>query len=545
MSTLFALVSWLAYVELAYVELAYVELAYVKLGYIELAYVELAYVELGYVELGYVELGYVELAYIELGYVELAYVELGYVELAYVELAYIELGYVELAYVELGYVELAYVELGYVELGYVELAYVELAYVELGTLSCGTLSWGTLSWGTLSWGTLSWGTLSWGTSSWVKGGNCKSQSKLLTWILGTIDFSLLRPVVQYRKIDQPSFGMPGQKYYLVSRNDTMLMAYENLIFSTCNLMGLANQSNATEEVKAVVDFEIKLANISVPDEQRRDRNALYNPMTLAEIQGNYSRHFNWSRYVVELLSSPEVGVTDISESEIIINQSPVYYRKLNDLLDVTPKRTVANYLIWRLVLPLLKLGALGEKYKTLLNNYNKVILGTSSERPRFRTCSTYTARFMSLAVGRMFVKDHFDMDSKTIVLNMVKGLQNSFDDLLEDLDWMDDETKKVAKDKNHFINSKIGYPEELNNDTYLEEFYSNLTFNKEMFFENIFINQRESFYKNLRQLRLPIDKAKWNTPPPTVGAKYSSDMNQIFFPAGILQPPFFSKTYPK
>ncbi|KAH9518881.1 Membrane metallo-endopeptidase-like 1, partial [Bulinus truncatus] len=139
------------------------------------------------------------------------------------------------------------------------------------------------------------------------------------------------------KIDQPSFGMPGQKYYLVSRNDTMLMAYENLIFSTCNLMGLANQSNATEEVKAVVDFEIQLANISVPDEQRRDSNALYNPMTLAEIQGNYSRHFNWSRYVVELLSSPEVGVTDISESEIIINQSPVYYQRLNDLFDVTPK----------------------------------------------------------------------------------------------------------------------------------------------------------------------------------------------------------------
>ncbi|KAH9518882.1 Membrane metallo-endopeptidase-like 1 [Bulinus truncatus] len=285
--------------------------------------------------------------------------------------------------------------------------------------------------------------------------------------------------------------------------------------------------------------------ISVPDEQRRDSNALYNPMTLAEIQGNYSRHFNWSRYVVELLSSPEVGVTDISESEIIINQCPVYYQKLNDLLDVTPKRTVANYLIWRLVLSLLNFGALGEKYKTLMNNYNKVILGTSSERPRFRTCSTYTVKFMSLAVGRMFVKDHFDMGSKTIVLNMVKGLQNSFDELLEDLDWMDDETKKVAQDKNHFIKSKIGYPEELNNDTYLEEFYSNLTFNKEMFVENIFINERESFYKNLRQLRLPIDKEKWNTPPQTVGASYRSDINQIFLLAGILQPPFFSKTYPK
>ncbi|KAH9499342.1 18S rRNA pseudouridine methyltransferase [Bulinus truncatus] len=98
---------------------------------------------------------------------------------------------------------------------------------------------------------------------------------------------------------------------------------------------------------------------------------------------------------------------------------------------------------------------------------------------------------------------------------------------------------------NHFINSKIGYPEELNNDTYLEEYYSNLTFNKEMFFENIFINERESFYENLRQLRLPIDKEKWNIPPSTVNAYYSSVMNQIFFPAGILQPPFFSKTYPK
>nr|KAI8736327.1 neprilysin-like [Biomphalaria glabrata] len=238
------------------------------------------------------------------------------------------------------------------------------------------------------------------------------------------------------------------------------------------------------------------------------------------------------------------AMQDFTSQEIMINQSPLYFERLTTVLTNTPKRTVANYLIWRFIIFVLKTSALGEKYMNLLTNYNKVLFGTSSERARFRICGSYTTNVLRLAVGRMFIENNFDPDSKIIGLDMIKELQVAFDELLEDLDWMDDPTKVVAKEKNSYIAPKIGYPEEIKNDTYIEELYSKLEFD-ENFFENILIVERESYYENLRELRKPIDKEKWSIAPSTVNAFYNPLNNQILFPAGILQPPFFSKTYPK
>ncbi|CAL1548798.1 unnamed protein product [Lymnaea stagnalis] len=272
-------------------------------------------------------------------------------------------------------------------------------------------------------------------------------------------------------------------------------------------------------------------------------------MTLAEVQGNYSQsccfcfqQFDFVRYVNEVFMLPEIGITDVTEYEVVINQSPLYFQRLMGLLEKTPKRTVANYLVWRLIVNFI--GTLGDKYKGLMNSYKKTLYGTETDRARFRRCGAYTTSEMSLAVGRMFIKDNFDTDARNVSHIMIAGLQKSFNSLLDDLDWMDAETKKVAKDKNENIASKIGYPKEVMNDTYLEEFYTNLTFNKDEYFENVLKNERESFNQLMRDLRQPVDKEKWDTPPPTVNAYYSAVKNQILFPAGILQPPFFSKTYP-
>ncbi|GFS02693.1 endothelin-converting enzyme 1 [Elysia marginata] len=130
-------------------------------------------------------------------------------------------------------------------------------------------------------------------------------------------------------------------------------------------------------------------------------------------------------------------------------------------------------------------------------------------------------------------------------LDMIKDLKESFNQLLDDLDWMDKHTKEVAKEKNNFISPKIGYPEQVMNDTYLNERYVNLTYHRDKYFENHLEDRRQSFNKNMRELRLPYDKKKWEGTPSTVNAFYSPVKNQIMFPAGILQPPFFSMTYPK
>ncbi|XP_012943220.1 neprilysin [Aplysia californica] len=346
------------------------------------------------------------------------------------------------------------------------------------------------------------------------------------------------------KMEQTDFGLPGQKYYLVARDDPMLIAYEDLIVGVAKLMGgETNEQVLREGAKEIVDFEIVLANISVPDEERRDANTLYNPMTLRDVHGNYSQAFDWRSYVFRVMTMPDIGITDISDDEVIINLSPPYYKRLTQVLQGTDRRTLANYVVWRFALQLL--STQGEPYQELIRVYRKAIYGISSEMARFRKCAAYTTSYVGLAVGRMFIKDNFDAEAKHMALEMIEGLQHSFNELVDDLDWMDKETKRVARIKNERIAPKIGYPEEITNNTYLEIYYSNYTYTPDDYFGNVLENRREGFKTTMRRLREPYDKEKWESPPSTVNAFYSSIRNQIMFPAGILQPPFFSQTYPK
>ncbi|KAK3784347.1 hypothetical protein RRG08_053831 [Elysia crispata] len=180
-----------------------------------------------------------------------------------------------------------------------------------------------------------------------------------------------------------------------------------------------------------------------------------------------------------------------------------------------------------------------------LPNCHLVLFGISAEMARFRLCAGYATSNLDQCVGRMFIKDNFQVEAKVTVLDMIKELHKSFNELLDDLEWMDDKTRKMAKEKNDFISPKIGYPEQVMNDTYLEERYSIFTYYRDKYFENVLENKRQAVSKNLRELRQPFDKKKWEGDPSQVNAYYNPVKNQIMFPAGILQPPFFSMTYPK
>lgn len=344
-------------------------------------------------------------------------------------------------------------------------------------------------------------------------------------------------------VDQPFLGMPGQKYYLVPRNDTILMAYQTLMLSIAKALG-ADPSTVQADVEAVVDFEIQLANISVPDEERRtkDLEDLYHLYTLPEMARNFSGPIDWMSFINEIFGDPEVSV-GLEAEEPIVNWSPEYFTRLLDLLKDTPNETVANYLIWRLIKS--RVTYLSEKYRNYYQEYRKVLSGTSIPRPRFRDCVSYATNSMGLAVGHMFVAKAFDEDAKHMVLEMIAELKKAFNEQLNELDWMDEQTKEVAREKNEYISEKIGYPDEVLNITYLTQFYKNLTVQTDDYFNNVVSHVEYSVRDHLRQLRKPVDKNQWTNPPSTVNAFYSATKNQILFPAGILQPPYFSKTYPK
>ncbi|KAL3861161.1 hypothetical protein ACJMK2_007226, partial [Sinanodonta woodiana] len=340
------------------------------------------------------------------------------------------------------------------------------------------------------------------------------------------------------QLDQSELGMPDRDYYLKGLDDPSVKVYEKFAVSVAVMMG-ANETLAKAEMKEMINFEIELANITTPREDRRDSELLYNRMTVKDLKTRIPS-FDWLRYLEMIFSY--VNLT-INETEVVVVYAPEYLEKLMTLLANTSNRTIVNYLQWRIMMN--RVTNLADKHRETRKEYHKTIYGSETERARWRDCVDYVNDNMGDAVGRLFVGMHFDEDAKKSALEMIHDIRAAFNELLEEVDWMDHTTRVVAREKADAIAEKIGYPQYILNDTVLEEEYKHVEFDPDTYFENVLENIHGIAISNLEKLREPVDKTKWSTTPVVVNAFYSSAKNQIMFPAGILQPPFYSKGYPK
>uniref|UniRef100_A0A8P4K2J4 Neprilysin n=1 Tax=Dicentrarchus labrax TaxID=13489 RepID=A0A8P4K2J4_DICLA len=168
----------------------------------------------------------------------------------------------------------------------------------------------------------------------------------------------------------------------------------------------------------------------------------------------------------------------------------------------------------------------------------QALSGTTSEAAVWRQCALYVNNNLDNAVGRLYVQEAFSEKSKEL---MIKDIRQVFISNLDDLTWMDAETKKAAEEKARAIRERIGYSDNIMDDEYLNNEYKDLGYSAEEYFENILQNLEYVQKKRLRKLRVKVNKEEWVTGAAVVNAFYSSSKNQIVFPAGILQPPFFSK----
>jgi len=185
------------------------------------------------------------------------------------------------------------------------------------------------------------------------------------------------------------------------------------------------------------------------------------------------------------------------------------------------------------------------QYEKTRAEFRRVLLGVLTDRNRWNRCVEWTNKKMGMAVGALFIRDNFNHDSKATALEMIHDIREAFNELLEENDWMDTETRKVAEDKANSMTERIGYPEYITNDTRLEGEYTNLTIDRQQFLENLFSILRFEADRNVAKLRKPVDKDKWATEPAVVNAFYNPNKNDIVFPAGILQPLFYSQHFPK
>ncbi|KAK2184852.1 hypothetical protein NP493_250g03007 [Ridgeia piscesae] len=343
------------------------------------------------------------------------------------------------------------------------------------------------------------------------------------------------------QFDQGGLGMPSRDYFLDSRYSSQLNAYRKFTTEIAIALG-GDKATSARDMNDMVDFEISLANITVPQALRRNYDELYNKFTVDDLYKKVTNAIDWRRLLK--LQFDEVNVPIDGSREVVVYGPVVYFENLAALLGRTPKRTVANYILWKIVhssVYHLSDSAFGD----IKQRYRQVLSGSSTPPPRWVTCVGTTTDSLEMVIGRLFVEKYFDKAAKRTADEMIKDLRESFTSMLAEVTWMDENTRKLAIAKANAISERIGYPEYIMDDKYLASKYKEVLPQETTYFENIANIWNVEVKDNLKKVNERVDKTEWSTGPATVNAYYSSSKNVIVFPAGILQPPFYSKNFPK
>ncbi|XP_067658960.1 neprilysin-1-like [Haliotis asinina] len=338
-------------------------------------------------------------------------------------------------------------------------------------------------------------------------------------------------------LDQTWLGLPNRGYYLKGVQDKYMVAYKQFIRDVATELG-ADQTTIDADVDDLIDFEIILANITTPMELRRDYNALYTKRTVGEMSKLYPV-INWLSLLQ--LAAGSAGVI-IRNRDVVIDFAQSYFQQLGPLLQNTPHRVIQNYVVWRFIRK--QMPALPQIFQTYEKEFKEVLTGVTSLPPRWRFCLQVVDGFMPYVVGRMFIQKHFLPKSKEDVAAAILHVKAAFIQKLEDIMWMDEQTKNVARDKLASMTSKIGYPDEIYNNTYLDNMYPFEVEDGE-YFHNVVSGKRMRTFMEWRKLMKPTDKSLWMMSPSTVNAYYNPSSNEMVLMAALLQPPLYSPGLPQ
>eukprot|EP00050_Salpingoeca_kvevrii_P017030 m.60983 g.60983 ORF g.60983 m.60983 type:complete len:733 (+) comp7318_c0_seq2:201-2399(+) len=335
-------------------------------------------------------------------------------------------------------------------------------------------------------------------------------------------------------IGQSGLTLPSREYYIGKEaNDPTLKAFRELLLSAFLALGFKDDG-AHAAAAAVFDFESKLAVAFTPSEELRDPEASYNPMTVANLTQNYP-FLPWHDFFADMFHNVSADAP-----ERVVVSSPAFLEKLNVLLNATDASNLAYYFSWKSVQRYMSI--MGPPYDDILAAYRELVSGATQSPPRWSYCIESVDYYLGDLLGRAFVEAAFAASSRDTAEEMVREIKTSFETHLPN--WMDPVTAARAKEKAEAVVDKIGYPNSIMNDTFLQKEYENVHVVKS-FFTNVRAARERAVVANLEELDKAVDRSAWGMTPPTVNAYYSPAENQIVFPAGILQPPFFSQHFPK
>jgi predicted metalloendopeptidase len=333
---------------------------------------------------------------------------------------------------------------------------------------------------------------------------------------------------QVATIDQGGLGLPERDYY-TRTGDKDKQIRDEYVAHIAKMLAFVGETPAQAQTDAtnILAFETKLALASMTNTERRDPEATYHPMTLADFEPSL-KGVSFAPFL-EAIHAPALAGPLGPDSLIVGN--PKFFPAMIDAVMSTDIETLRAYLRYQL------LTASPRELPRRIDDesfhfYGTQLFGQPEQEPRWKRCSNAVDQGLGEALGQVYVQQYFPGDSKQRTLTMVHDIESAMDKDIDTLDWMSPATRIKAKEKLHAVADKIGYPDHWRD-------YSKLTVSPDDALGNF---QRATAFESDRELAKigkPVDKLEWGMTPPTVNAYYDPSMNNINFPAGILQPSFY------
>jgi putative endopeptidase len=324
------------------------------------------------------------------------------------------------------------------------------------------------------------------------------------------------------ELDQGGLGLPDRDYYTKedAKSKETRERYVQHVQRLFQLVG-ENPEAAKKDADTVMRLETALAKASMTRVDRRDPYKMKHKMQLPDLSV-LTPNFDWKAYY---------STAQYPQFETLNVTAPDFFKEVNALLAAEPIDNWKIYLRFRVVdsaSPYLSSPFVDENFEF----YRKYLRGAKEQQPRWKRCVNYTDRELGEALGQAYVAKVFSPQLKQSTLDMVRRIEDAMALRIQQLDWMSPETKQQALRKLHGIRNKIGYPDKWRD-------YSSVKIARDDFAGNLARTSQFEHHRNANKIGKPVDRGEWGMSPPTVNAYYAPQMNDINFPAGVLQPPLY------
>ncbi len=320
---------------------------------------------------------------------------------------------------------------------------------------------------------------------------------------------------------QGGIGLPNKNYYFDkdAKSEEIRAGYKEYIV---NILDLTNGENAahTKDAEDIIKLETQLAKVSRTPVELRDPEANYNLLAVADMEKT-SVNLQWNTLLQQL---------KVKEDTLLVGQ-PEFFKGLSGLLKSVPLSIWQQYLAFHTVNN--SAAWLSQPfYQAEFDFFSKKLSGQLQPEPRWKRATMLVNRLLGDALGKLYVQKYFPPEAKEYMTNLVHNLQKAYELKIKEATWMSDTTKEKAIDKLNSMTLKIGYPDKWKD-------YSGIDISRSSIINNIERINEWLYDYDINKLGKPVDKTEWFMTPPTVNAYYNPSFNEIVFPAGILQPPFY------